>query len=80
LNKIVGRSTEDLFFVGGTLYFVLSKDAKETDEIRNPTFETNDESLKKVLHLNPENHQITFSFNLIVNDENQRQQIQECNG
>ena len=57
------------------LYFVLTKDAKETGQIRNPTFETNDESLKDFL-LNPENHQIMFSFNLIVNDENQRQQIQ----
>lgn len=75
INLITGKNNSGKTCLLEALYFVLSKDAKETGQIRNPTFETNDESLKDFL-LNPENHQITFSFNLIVNDENQRQQIQ----
>jgi AAA15 family ATPase/GTPase len=75
INLITGKNNSGKTCLLEALYFVLSKDAKETGQIRNPTFDTNDESLKEFL-LNSENQQIVFSFNLILNDENEQPHIQ----
>jgi AAA15 family ATPase/GTPase len=75
INLITGKNNSGKTCLLEALYFVLSKDAKETGQIRNPTFDTNDESLKDFL-LNSENQQIVFSFNLILNDENEQPHIQ----
>lgn len=67
MNLITGKNNSGKTCLLEALYFLITEDLKETGQIRNPTFEYNEESSKLFLN-NIENGKINFSLDFLLGD------------
>jgi AAA15 family ATPase/GTPase len=67
INLITGKNNSGKTCLLEALYFILSKNINETGQIRNPTVEVDNESLKDFL-FRSENQKITFSYDILDGD------------